>query len=218
MGNRLNIMTKCTGSKTSAEKIKVWNGAQYLKEVTMALRKMLNSKFLAQATYRNKHKYLAALFNKLIRGQIPEWLMAGVTIRFPKNEKNQTTKGLHTCDLSAYNTISRHMQKYVDDEKPMQKEQKGCCRGSKGCKDQLLMLKVILQESKNRKKLLCMAWTSFQKALDSVPHSWVVKSLELIRICNKTKRTVSYWRTSMHLHTEEKLVETEDTEVQCGMF
>jgi hypothetical protein len=42
MGNRFNIMTKCTGSKTSAEKIKVWNGAQYLKEVTMALRKMLN--------------------------------------------------------------------------------------------------------------------------------------------------------------------------------
>ena len=39
------------------------------------------------------------------------------------------------------------------------KEQKGCCRGSKGCKDQLLMSKAILQECKSRKKNVHMAWT-----------------------------------------------------------
>jgi hypothetical protein len=44
------------------------------------------------------------------------------------------------------------MQKYMEDENLMPKEQKWCCRGSKGCKDQLLISKTILQECKCRKK------------------------------------------------------------------
>jgi hypothetical protein len=44
------------------------------------------------------------------------------------------------------------MQKYMEDENLMPKEQKGCCRGSKGCKDQLLISKATLQECNRRKK------------------------------------------------------------------
>jgi hypothetical protein len=40
----------------------------------------------------------------------------------------------------------------MDDENLIPKDQKGCCSGSKGCKDQLLISKAILQESKRRKK------------------------------------------------------------------
>jgi hypothetical protein len=69
------------------------------------------------------------------------------------------------------------MQKYMEDENLMLKEQKGCCRGSKGCKDQLLISKAILQECKSRKKNLCMAWIDYQKAFYSVSHSWIIKSL-----------------------------------------
>jgi len=42
--------------------------------------------------------------------------------------------------------ISRRMQKYMDDENLMPKEQKVCCSGSKRCKDQLIISKAILQE------------------------------------------------------------------------
>jgi len=74
----------------------------------------------------------------------------------------------------------------------MTKEQKGCCRGSKGCKDQLLISKTVLHECKSRKKTVCM----HQKAFDSVPHSWIIKSLELIWINNKiisfTKKAMNY--------------------------
>jgi len=45
------------------------------------------------------------------------------------------------------------MHKYMEDENLMPKEQKGCCRGSKGCKDQLIISKAILQECKRRKKI-----------------------------------------------------------------
>ena len=59
-----------------------------------------------------------------------------------------------------------------------------------------------------------MAWTDYQKAFDRVPHSWIIKSLELIGINNKvtsfTKKAMNYWKTRMCLHAENKVIETED--------
>ena len=102
------------------------------------------------------------------------------------------------------------------------KEQKGCYRGSKGCKDQLLISKAILQECKRKKKNLSMAWIDYQKAFDRVPHSWIIKSLELIGINNKvilfTKKVMTYWKTRMCLHAEYKLIETEDIKIQRGIY
>jgi len=67
-----------------------------------------------------------------------------------------------------------------------------------------------------------MAWIDYQKALDRVPHSWIIKSLELIGINNKVisfiKKDMSYWRTRMRLHAENKLIEAEDIKIQCGIL
>jgi len=113
------------------------------------------------------------------------------------------------------------MQKLMNDENLMPKEQKGFCSGSKGCKDQLIISKAMLQERKRMKKL-CVAWTDYQKAFDRVPHNWIIKSLDLIGINNKilvfTEKVMSYWRIGMRLHTENKLIETEDMKIQCGIF
>jgi hypothetical protein len=169
-------------------------------EVTMVLRATLNWKapgrgqipyfWLKQLTAT--HKYLAVLFNKLIEeDQAPEWLTAGITLLIPKNENTEKLKSYRpiTCFPTVYklitSVINKWMQKYIDDKNLMPKEQKGCCIGSKGCKDQLLVSKAILQECKRRKKSLCLAWIDHQKAFDRVPHSWIIKSLELIGINNK---------------------------------
>ena len=92
----------------------------------------------------------------------------------------------------------------MDDENLIPKEQKGCYRGSKGCKDQLLISKAILKNLNAGKKNLSMAWMDYQKAFDMVPHSWIIKSLELIGINNKvilfTKKVTTYWKTRMCLH------------------
>jgi hypothetical protein len=55
------------------------------------------------------------------------------------------------------------MQKYMDNENLLPKEQKGCSSSrTKGCKDQLLISKVILRECKRRKKKsLNMAWIDY---------------------------------------------------------
>jgi hypothetical protein len=33
-----------------------------------------------------------------------------------------------------------------------------------------------------------------------------------------TKKVMTYWKTRMRLHAENKLVETEDIKIQCGIF
>ena len=62
----------------------------------------------------------------------------------------------------------------------------------------------------------------YRKAFDRVPHSWIIKSLELIGINNKvisfTEKVMSYWRTHMCLHTENNLIETDDIKIQCAIF
>ena len=62
----------------------------------------------------------------------------------------------------------------------------------------------------------------YQNAFDSVLHIWISKSLELIQINNKiipfTKKTMNCWKTSMCLHTEGKLIEMENIEIQCVIF
>jgi hypothetical protein len=67
-----------------------------------------------------------------------------------------------------------------------------------------------------------MAWIDYQKAFDRVPRSWIIKSLEITGINNKiisfTKKVMSHWRTLMRLHTENKLIETENIETQCGIL
>jgi hypothetical protein len=64
-----------------------------------------------------------------------------------------------------------------------------------------------------------MVWIADQKAFDSVPHSWIIKSLDLVGINNKIRnKTMSCWKTSMHLYVEEKRIEPEDAGTQCGIF
>jgi hypothetical protein len=83
-------------------------------------------------------------------------------------------------------------------------------------------LKSNATRTQKQKESLSMAWIDYQNAFDRVPHSWIIKSLELIGINNKviafTKKAMTYWRTRTRLHTENALIETEDIKVQCGII
>jgi hypothetical protein len=84
--------------------------------------------------------------------------MAGITTLISKNEIIERPKNYRplTCLPTMHKTItsiiSKQIQKYIDERILMSKEQKGCCRGLKGCKDQILLSKATLQECKSRKK------------------------------------------------------------------
>jgi hypothetical protein len=86
----------------------------------------------------------------------------------------------------------------------------------------IIIIIIIIQEFKRRKNNLIMAWIDYQKAFDRMPHSWIIKSLELIGINDKvisfTKKVMPHWRTRMCLHVEQKLIQTEDIKIECGIF
>jgi hypothetical protein len=87
------------------------------------------------------------------------------------------------------------------------------------CKDQLLISAEILQKWKAEWKICVWHVLIIRKLLTGCHTD---KFLELIGINNKiisfTKKFMSYWRISMCLHTETKLIEREYIEIQCGIF
>ena len=53
------------------------------------------------------------------------------------------------------------MYDYHEQEKLLPEEQKGCRRGSRGTKDQLLINKTVLKDWKKRDTNLFMAWIDY---------------------------------------------------------
>jgi hypothetical protein len=67
-------------------------------------------------------------------------------------------------------------------------EEKACHPRSKRCKDQLKISKAIFEDCRRRNKNLSIAWVDYQKAFNSVPHSWVEKSIEIVGVNSKIVR------------------------------
>ena len=78
-------------------------------------------------------------------------------------------------------------------------EQKGNRRKLRGTKDQLLIDKMIRRNAKRRKTNLHVAWIDYKKAFDSLPHSWITKSLEMLGVSSNIrqflKTAMSSWNT-----------------------
>ena len=59
--------------------------------------------------------------------------------------------------------IAEEMYNYLKREKILPGEQKGCKRGSRGTKDQLLIVKTFLKDCKKRHTNLSMTWIDYRK-------------------------------------------------------
>jgi len=72
---------------------------------------------------------------------------------------------------------------------------------SRGTKDQLLIDKLLMLDSRQNHKNLNMAWINFRKAYDSVPHDWLLKCLKGFgvhnNICSLIAQSMCYWRTTL---------------------
>jgi hypothetical protein len=84
--------------------------------------------------------------------------------------------------------IAKRISIHLEEQSLLPAEQKGCHPGSKGCKDQLMISKAIHENCRRRNKNISVPWTDYQKAFDSVPHSWVEKSIELVGVNSKIVR------------------------------
>ena len=95
--------------------------------------------------------------------------------------------------------INEKFYDHLNQQKLLPEEQKGCQRKARGTKDQLLIDKAVVRNSRKRKTNLNVVWIDFRKAYDMVPHSWILKTLELVgtarNIIELLKKSMQSWRT-----------------------
>ena len=101
-------------------------------------------------------------------------------------------------------------------------EQKGCRRESYGCRDQLLINQMIIEDCKSKHRNLSMTWIDYRKVFDSVPRSWILKVLDLFKISpvsiNFLKVNMSVWETALNLIHQYGNLKSKPIKINSGIF
>jgi len=81
-----------------------------------------------------------------------------------------------------------------------------------------MISKTIYEGCRRRNKNLSIAWIDYQKAFDSVPHSWVEKSIELVGVNSKIVRFckpfMEKWNTRLILKTKEEVMQSQPIQIR----
>ena len=104
------------------------------------------------------HKQMALNFTNILQNPetAPEWLTEGTNHLLPKSQETQNPKNYRpiTCLTTPYKSltsiITECMYTFLEENSIFPQEQKGCKRNSYGCKDQLLISKMILENFQKR--------------------------------------------------------------------
>ena len=65
-------------------------------------------------------------------------------------------------------------------------EQKGCRKATRGTGELLYVDQNILKDNKTRRKHPAMAWIDYKQAYDMVSQSWIIDSLKMHKISEKS--------------------------------
>ena len=149
----------------------------------------------------------------------PDWLLKSMTLLLPKNKdtiqpKNYRPIALQNSMYKVYTAIiAEFIMDHCERNKIIAEEQATGKRGSWGCADQLLINKMIYEEVTQARKNLVTVWLDYQKAFDSVPHSWIIESLELAKvppaIIKAIEQLMYKWKTQARLNGETSNIETD---------
>ena len=90
--------------------------------------------------------------------------------------------------------LAKELYEHLEKTNSLPWEQKGCRKGSRGTKDQLLIDKMIVKDCKRRLTSLAVAWIDYRKTYDMVPHSWKQKCIEMFGVAVNVR---SFVNTSM---------------------
>jgi len=85
-----------------------------------------------------------------------------------------------------------------------------------------MISKAIYEDCRRRNKNLSIAWIDYQKAFDSVPHSWVEKSIEFVGVNSKIVRfcklSMEKWDTRLFLKTKQEVMQLQPIQIRRGIF
>ena len=114
--------------------------------------------------------------------------------------------------------IAEEMDDYLEQEKFLPEEQKGCKLGRCGTQNQLVTDKAVLSDYKDRHTKLAMAWIDYKKAHDFVPHSWISECMELFEIANNMRNFLKKSMKQRKLSIMSNGKDLGEVDVNKGMF
>jgi hypothetical protein len=104
----------------------------------------------------------------------------------------------------------------------LNEEQKGCVKECFGCKEQLIIDTVIMEQARKNNRNIYTAFIDYKKAYDSVPHSWLIKILKIYKInldlINFLSHVMTFWRTTLNLSINNTKLKSEPIQIKRGIY
>lgn len=180
--------------------------------------------------FSSTYEILTREINNCIRDPniFPKFLTQGNTYVKPKNAdtKNPANYRPITCLPTLYKiitaTICRKIDAHLTKHNILSEEQKGCRKFSQACKEQLIIDTIILKQTEKDRRNLHTSYIDYKKAFDSVPHSWLLKILEIYKIDPNIrkflKEIMESWRTKITIKAESEYIQTDELYIRRGIF
>ena len=176
------------------------------------------------------HPILADLFNETMNKpeDTPLWLTRGRTTLIYKKGTTKEAKNYRpiTCLPTYYKLLTLiltdNIYEHVTENDILPMEQKGVRRKARGCKDHLLLDRIITEDAKKKLRDMSAMWIDYMKAYDSIPHSWLTEMMTIYKIDKNTINFITQlmpsWRTRIYLPHSEGCTTTEDIRFLRGIF
>ena len=158
-----------------------------LKRKSLGIDKVQN---ISLNTLSSSNVTFTTFLNEII--QNPEktlkWMYEGAIYLLNKNtdtkdpKKSPPNTFLSTIYKFLTSVLTDRTYSHLEQNHLFPLEEKGYRHRSYGCKDQLMINKMILENCKKRKQNLTCLWIYYEIAFASVPHEWILRSLELFNV------------------------------------
>jgi hypothetical protein len=147
-------------------------------------------------------------FNGFIRepNTFPEFLAHGITYLKPKIpilKIHQNIGQSHVCPQFIKLCIKVIIYDHCQKLNILNEEQKDCVKECFGCKEQLIIDTVIMEQARKNNRNIYTAFIDYKKAYDSIPHSWLIEILRIYKnnldSINFLSHVMTFWRTTLNL-------------------
>ncbi|CAK1593322.1 unnamed protein product [Parnassius mnemosyne] len=177
----------------------------------------------------SSHVRLAAQIQEAIECcELPRLLTTGITHLLYKNGNTTEPKNYRpiTCLSTVYKLITailnNKIYKHLENNNILSTAQNGCRKGSRGCKELLLIDTAICRQVFRNRKNMSAAWVDYKKAYDSVPHSWLKRVLEIYKIddkiCKFLSKLMGQWNTILNLPGKWQSSSIDSINIKRGIF
>ncbi|XP_039755836.1 uncharacterized protein LOC120630638 [Pararge aegeria] len=176
------------------------------------------------------HKIIAKVFTDIVLGRqnIPEFIATGITYMLPKTKYTTQPSQYRpiTCLPTIYkiltSAITTKINLHVERHNIIAEEQIGCRRGHMGCKEQLVIDSTIHKHATAKNRNLHCTYIDYQKAFDSIPHSWLIKVLEIYKVNPKIiiflRSIMSHWKTTLQLSNRLNTLVSRQIYIRKGIY